>query len=518
MKKRIIICFFAVLIAGLTACGDVGDIVEIAEDVKSDITETAAKKPSEEAAGLRPYLMQSVAYNAALYGPVGTCETVYVKFDDKNKRMSIYEYGLYEEPDMIFPWDPEKQAASGEINEGYYQIRTNLTFKKGGELSGMMDYLTEGIASYYRFDPMSRVSPGKWQDDTAGRGYQWYDVRYSEANEDGSLDEKFDPESAGEREIWQVDTTGETTLWDWAVFMEGNSRISGIFLEEARLVADAKGYSMEGFEPGKEMMESYENPAGDFTMADLSIDIQEILSEPDYGEEEDEADTDDAVVTKIASMPEKADFTKSLEEDSIEYAEFGEYPKGKPIEWIVLDEAEGAKLLLSRYSLDFMSYNYENVEVTWETSDLRKWMNGYFYEKAFSESEKKHIQTVILENDDKEGGNDTEDKVFALSLSEVEKYFGVKDPETGEIMTDPETGDALIDTEALKTVCIEETRPQYFYEGDTVPAAVEDPDFFFLRTQGYHSKAVYFVFPSGNIGGAESAHWEHGVRPAIWIK
>ena len=50
-------------------------------------------------------------------------------------------------------------------------------------------------------------------------------------------------------------------------------------------------------------------------------------------------------------------------------------------------------------------------------------------------------------------------------------------------MTDPETGDVLIDTEALKTVCIEETRPQYFYEGDTVPAAVEDPDFFFLRTQ-----------------------------------
>ena len=74
-----------------------------------------------------------------------------------------------------------------------------------------MDYLTEGIASYYRFDPMSRVSLGKWQDDTAGRGYQWYDVRYSEANEDGSLDEKFDPESVGEREIWQVDTTGETT-------------------------------------------------------------------------------------------------------------------------------------------------------------------------------------------------------------------------------------------------------------------------------------------------------------------
>ncbi len=207
---------------------------------------------------------------------------------------------------------------------------------------------------------------------------------------------------------------------------------------------------------------------------------------------------------------------------TLKCVKFGKYPEKKDIEWIVLDEKDGEVLLLSRYSLCCMSYRYDNEKTTWETSDLREWMNGIFYDEAFSKSEKKKIRTVTNENDDSPGGtpggNETEDKVFALSLTEVYKYFGKKDPNTGETLTDPETGDVIVDAQALKTTCLEEVRPQYFYEGDTVPSAVEDPDFFFLRTPGAYERAVYVVWPDGSLTGSNGVITEHGARPAIWVK
>nr|MCR5735709.1 DUF6273 domain-containing protein [Lachnospiraceae bacterium] len=209
------------------------------------------------------------------------------------------------------------------------------------------------------------------------------------------------------------------------------------------------------------------------------------------------------------------------EKEEAEYVTFGEYPKGKPIEWIVLDEQNGKKLLLSRYNLDFMAYNHKDKSVTWQTSDLRKWMNSYFYLFAFSFKEKAYIKKAALKNEDSpsgtDGGKDTKDWVFALSLNEIYEYFGMRDPQTGEIMTDPDTGKPVIDSDALKTVCIDEKRPQYMYEGDTVPSAVEDPDFFFTRTPGSYSRSVSIVLPAGGVAGGEAVFREHGVRPAIWV-
>ncbi len=488
MKKIITCALFIMVLAGLTACGDPQDVIEGAMDARAEITGKLVDQFGTEALGLKPYLMQSLTYDDGTYGASGTCETVYVHINKVTHKMNIYEFGLYDSPDISLPWSSKETASK-------------ISPREDGILSGVINNRAMGITGYFRFDPVTMLEPGEWQDNADG--FQWYDIRYSESNRDGHMSEQFDPENADSQTIWRVDTTGETTLWDWAVFMEGNSIISGMFLAEAEAVAEKNGYSTEGFKPGKEMMEGYEAVTG-YIPPDETEDM-----DPDGNRKDDD---------RGQNSGEGKDKGTDTRTGAQKYVEFGEYPEGKPIEWIVLDEKDGARLLLSRYSLDFMSYNNENVEVTWETSDLRNWMNGYFYEEAFSKEEKKRIQTVTMENDDADGGNDTEDKVFALSLSEVEQYFGVRDLETGEILKNPENGDILIDREALKTVCIEETRPQYFYEGDVVPSAVEDPDFFFLRTQGYHPSAVYFVFPDGDIGGAESAHWEHGVRPAVWVK
>ena len=120
-----------------------------------------------------------------------------------------------------------------------------------------------------------------------------------------------------------------------------------------------------------------------------------------------------------------------------ETIEFGNYPQDKdgtekPIEWIVMKNEGNQVLLLSKYVLDAKTYNEELEEVTWETSDIRQWLNNEFYTTAFNKTEKAKIQTSLIKNEDNSeygtsGGNDTEDKVFLLSEKEAETLFSNDD-------------------------------------------------------------------------------------------
>ena len=173
------------------------------------------------------------------------------------------------------------------------------------------------------------------------------------------------------------------------------------------------------------------------------------------------------------------------------------------------------KLLLSRYNLESGSYNGDYVPVTWETCWLREWMNNIFYKEAFSSAEKKMIQTTTVINEDNPrgtpGGNDTEDKVFALSYSELIRYFS-----TG---TD-ENGKPVFDGAALKTTCLSDTRPDYFYEGEVVPSAVQEPDYYWLRTPGSLQESyAMVVWPDGGVMTTGDAVFQtRGYRPALWVK
>ena len=113
--------------------------------------------------------------------------------------------------------------------------------------------------------------------------------------------------------------------------------------------------------------------------------------------------------------------------------EFGSYPfeadgAKHPIKWAVLKREGNKALLLSVYGLEAKPYNEKLEEVTWETCTLRKWLNENFYQDAFSDEEKKRIQLTSNKNADnpsyhRPGGNDTEDKVFLLSIDEVKEYL-----------------------------------------------------------------------------------------------
>lgn len=186
---------------------------------------------------------------------------------------------------------------------------------------------------------------------------------------------------------------------------------------------------------------------------------------------------------------------------------FGEYEQdnslsnGKEkIEWQVLDKtADGKMLVVSKYALDCKTYHSDNRAITWETSSIRKWLNNDFISTAFNENNRKKILKTTIQNPDNadyksDGGNDTQDKVFLLSIEEVKRYF----PSTldricsGTKYADAQGGNL----ENLTQVC----RWWLRSPGGTNYNAS------FVKVDG-------FILQLGAVAGVE----KRSVRPAMWI-
>lgn len=95
-----------------------------------------------------------------------------------------------------------------------------------------------------------------------------------------------------------------------------------------------------------------------------------------------------------------------------------------PIKWRVLSVEGDDAFLLADKNLDVQPYNEEYKAVTWETCTLRKWLNGTFLDTAFTTEEQAAIKDTTVVNDDNpaygtEGGPDTIDKVYLLSIAEA---------------------------------------------------------------------------------------------------
>ncbi|HZK39560.1 MAG TPA: DUF6273 domain-containing protein, partial [Clostridia bacterium] len=98
------------------------------------------------------------------------------------------------------------------------------------------------------------------------------------------------------------------------------------------------------------------------------------------------------------------------------------------VTWLVLAVDGKKTLLISEKVLDTKKYNDEKVDITWENSSMRTWLNNDFLKAAFTKKEaKKIIETTVKNADNAKhetpGGNDTKDKIFLLSMDEAEKYF-----------------------------------------------------------------------------------------------
>lgn len=113
------------------------------------------------------------------------------------------------------------------------------------------------------------------------------------------------------------------------------------------------------------------------------------------------------------------------------------YFKYQPIKWRILSVNDSEALLLADKALDIKQY-HTGIS-TWEDSTIRGWLNGFYTSEkevkvdygedsfiniAFSKADCSIIKETQVENKDNlyngtEGGNDTIDKIFLLSESEI---------------------------------------------------------------------------------------------------
>ena len=153
------------------------------------------------------------------------------------------------------------------------------------------------------------------------------------------------------------------------------------------------------------------------------------------------------------------------------------------LKWRVLCDNGDIRLILSEKSLTKQRpYNKQCKDVTWETCSLRQFLNKEFFTKAFSDEERSIVIEVKNTNPDNleygtPGGNDTEDRVFILSLEEVNKYL-----------------------------------PQ---EADR-----KNGSYWWLRTPGENSRQALVVDDNGDLMTDDEGwvEFDYCVRPAMWIK
>jgi len=109
------------------------------------------------------------------------------------------------------------------------------------------------------------------------------------------------------------------------------------------------------------------------------------------------------------------------------YEQDGNLENGaEPIEWDVIYENDYYFILLSHYILDATAYSVNrgtenwSVDGAWENSNVRSFLNDNFYNKAFTDNEKKIIEPST-------GDGIITDNVFLLTPSELPLYFDVEE-------------------------------------------------------------------------------------------
>ena len=197
---------------------------------------------------------------------------------------------------------------------------------------------------------------------------------------------------------------------------------------------------------------------------------------------------------------------------------FGSYPQSdatgetkEPIKWRILSINGTEAFLVADQNLDVYRYNEAWTNVTWESSTIRSWLNGYgsganaygedyssdnFINRAFTSTEQVAIPYVSVVNEDNpeygtEGGNDTLDKIYLLSISEVSNAA------YGFLPYKNESDNYICDNARKRT------NTAYVAAGGTIGSSYMSSagfnDWWWLRSPGYCSDYAADVISDGDV-------------------
>jgi hypothetical protein len=176
--------------------------------------------------------------------------------------------------------------------------------------------------------------------------------------------------------------------------------------------------------------------------------------------------------------------------------------------WRVLDIQDDKALLLCEQVVEKQSYHEQYEPVTWADCTLRRYLNEHFYNN-FNETDRRRILETRLPNSNNpwfgtNGGRDTTDRIFILSIDEVVKYLGDsgqcrnKNPESKYYINDKFNG-------------VRTTR-----SSDDLPSS------WWLRSPGNNPNFAACVTVEGRIAVSgdfvnRDYFFVGGFRPAMWI-
>ena len=182
--------------------------------------------------------------------------------------------------------------------------------------------------------------------------------------------------------------------------------------------------------------------------------------------------------------------------------EFGLYPVDKfsntaPMEWTVLKKEGSRLLVITKKIIDKSAYHSVSENLSWESCDLRAWLNGPFLQLAFTPEEQAMIPTVTLAPTlnpkyRTTAGGETVDRIFVLSLEEAAELFPDDPARLGY------------------TTLYAQSRGYYF--GGSINC-------WWLRSLGASRSLAALVGNSGSLGtyGYRADNSEYAIRPAMWI-
>jgi len=233
-----------------------------------------------------------------------------------------------------------------------------------------------------------------------------------------------------------------------------------------------------------ELEKSKEHESGlEMKLAELEKSISALQTQLDESRE-----TEKSLRRQLAQATRNSDTLPPKDEPPIKNGIFtiGRW-NDKPLEWLVLDVLPDRALLIAKDCLLLAPYNKELENVKWEGCSLRKEVLPQLLLQIFDD-DKERDRVLLWKNRNPDspqygtwGGDDTDDKLFILSIDEAMQYF-------------PNDGDRIARL-----------------NGDTV--------WWWLRSPGDNSHGAAHV----NIGGSVYVRglpvsWSIGaVRPSFWL-
>ena len=206
-----------------------------------------------------------------------------------------------------------------------------------------------------------------------------------------------------------------------------------------------------------------------------------------------------------------------------------QYFRFDPIRWRIIGLEGGAACQMADRLMDCRPYHTENGPVTWGSSAIRSWLNGYpakensagidyrgkgFLNTAFDAEQQKALIRTRIENRPNglygtDCGNDTEDFLFLLSNDEV--FSSDTAARNGFYASTGYDDPAKRFRSTMYAKCMGSWWSSVSgYMGNS---------FWFMRTCGYTRESVTYICDFGYIyqRGTISTCEDAGILPAVWI-